>query len=500
MSLTAKPPRTTEGPVSNTSHAVSGKPVSVTREKPWYHLSLTKQVFLGLIVGGLIGALFPDVGMQLKPLSSLFLRMIKMLIAPLLFSTLVIGIAGSGDHGRVGRLGVKTLVYFEVATTLALAIGLWVANTFQPGVGFHLLSNKNTSLDLASITASAASVSHHSFIDTILHMVPDSIVGAMAQGDILQVVVFSVFFALAIMSAGVKAAPVLKGLESLSDIMFKVVGLVMAFAPFGVMGAIAYTIGQNGLGVLTIYAKLVGSLYFALVAFVIVVLSVVCAIAKIPLFKLLSAIREPFLIAFSTASSESALPKAMTVMERFGVPKDVVSFVMPTGYSFNLDGSTLYLALAALFVAQMAGIQLPLEQQLMMMLTLMLTSKGVAAVPRASLVVLAGTLAAFNLPVEGIAVILGIDHVLDMGRTSVNLLGNCVASAVVARWEGVLDDSKMKHFTRGEETMLLDTDAVIPTGVNIHPEVSLPKAVSHPHGEIVLPFSQHPHNNVGAGL
>jgi proton glutamate symport protein len=495
MSLTATPPRSRDGHPQAPGGGDT-KRVAKPKAKPWYQLSLTKQVFLGLLVGGLLGALLPDVAVQLKPLSALFLRMIKMLIAPLLFSTLVIGIAGSGDHGRVGRLGIKTLVYFEVATTLALAIGLWVANTLQPGAGFHLLSNAGTgaATDLASITANAATMGHHSFMDTILHMVPDSIVGAMAQGDILQVVVFSVFFALAIMSAGPKAAPVLKGLESLSEIMFKVVGLVMAFAPLGVMGAIAYTIGQNGLGVLAVYAKLVGALYLALAAFVVIVLAVVCAIAKIPVLKLLSAIREPFLIAFSTASSESALPKAMTVMERFGVPKDVVSFVMPTGYSFNLDGSTLYLALAALFVAQMAGIKMPLEQQLMMMLTLMLTSKGVAAVPRASLVVLAGTLAAFNLPVEGIAVILGIDHVLDMGRTSVNLLGNCVASAVVARWEGVLDDSKMHHFTL-EDDELADLHPATPAETH-----QLPKALPHPHGEIVLPFSQNTHPSVGAGL
>jgi proton glutamate symport protein len=430
---------------------------------------LTQQVFVGLIGGLLVGALWPDVGVQLQGFSHLFLRLIKMLIAPLLFATLVVGIAGTGDHKRVGRLGLKTIVYFEVATTLALGIGLMVANWFQPGAGFGgaaggigtAASAGKATAELAQITGNAAHVATQNGWDVWLHMVPESIVAAMAQGDILQVVVFSVFFALALMAAGDKGKPVLVALESLSEVMFKLVGLVMAFAPLGVMGAMAATVGKNGLGVMWVYAKLAGSLYLALFLFVAVVLGLVCFAIRVPLLKLLSAIREPFLIAFSTASSESALPKAMTVMHRFGVPKDVVSFVMPTGYSFNLDGSTLYLSLATLFVAQMAGIPLSLQEQLMIMLTLMLTSKGVAAVPRASLVVLAGTLAAFKLPVEGIAVILGIDHVLDMGRTAVNLLGNCVASVVVARWEGVLDDSKMTAFVPGlsDAADLLETAA-----------------------------------------
>lgn len=409
-------------------------------------LSITQQIFLALLLGGLVGALWPEVGVSLQPLSDLFLRLIKMLIAPLLFATLVVGIAGSGDHHKVGRLGWKTLVYFEIATTLALVIGLLVGNLFQPGAGLSLAATANQTGEMAQITQNAGQLANHSFLESLVHMVPESVVAAMAQGDILQLVVFSVFFALALMAAGDKGRPILAGLESLSEVMFKFVGYVMAFAPMGVFGAIAATIGHNGLGVLVTYAKLAGSLYFALIVFVALVLIVVCNLVRVPFFKLMSAIREPFLLAFSTASSEAALPKAMNVMERFGVPKDIVAFVMPTGYSFNLDGSTLYLALAALFVAQMAGVDMSLGQQLMMMLTLMLTSKGVAAVPRASLVILAGTLTAFGLPLEGVAVILGIDHLLDMGRTSVNLVGNCVATTVVARWEGVLDDQKMQSF------------------------------------------------------
>lgn len=412
--------------------------------------SLVVQVVIGMVIGVLLGWLVPDFAVQLKPLSTIFLRMIKMLIAPLLFATLVIGIAGTGDHKHFGRMGFKTILYFEVATTVALIIGLLVGNILEPGKGMTLDMGASHAGELSQITENAASVSHSGW-DTLIHIFPTSVVDAMAKGDILQLVVFAVFFALGLAAAGDKGKPIMNVLESLSEVMFKFVGYVMAFAPLGVLGAMAATVGTNGLGVLGIYAKLAGSLYLALALFVIIVLVSVCTIVRVPFMNLLKAIREPFILAFSTASSEAALPKAMEMMEKFGVPKGIVSFVMPTGYSFNLDGSTLYLSLATLFVAQMAGIHMPLEQQILMMLTLMLTSKGVAAVPRASLVILAGTLTAFNLPMEGIAVILGIDHVLDMGRTSVNLLGNCVATTVVARWEGVLDDEKMHAFDAAAE-------------------------------------------------
>lgn len=407
---------------------------------------LVAQVVIGMILGIAIGHFFPDLGKSIQPLSTLFIRMIKMLIAPLLFATLVIGIAGAGSHKNLGRMGLKTIIYFEIATTVALAIGLGVANLLKPGAGMSLDMGAGNLDQLTQIQTNASGLQSHSFWDTILHMVPTSVVKAMAEGDILQLVVFSVFFALALAAAGDKGKPIMTALESLSEVMFKFVNYVMVFAPMGVMAAMAGTVGTNGLQVLMIYAKLVGSLYFALILFVAVVLVSVCTLFRIPFLRLMQAVKEPFVLAFTTASSESALPKAMEAMERFGVPKGVVSFVLPTGYSFNLDGSTLYLSLASLFVAQMAGIEMSWQQQLIMVGTLMLTSKGVAAVPRASLVILAGTLAAFKLPMEGIAVILGIDHVLDMGRTSVNLLGNCVASAVVARWEGVLDDEKMATF------------------------------------------------------
>lgn len=418
--------------------------------------SLVVQVVVGMVLGVAIGHFLPELGVAIQPLSKIFLNMIKMLIAPLLFATLVIGIAGAGSHHTVGRMGLKTIIYFEVATTIALIIGLGVANFLQPGAGMSLDLGSGNADQLAQIAGNAKTVSNHSFWDTLVHMFPTSVIKSMAEGDVLQLVVFSVFFALALGAAGEKGKPVMNVLESLSEVMFKFVGYVMAFAPMGVMAAMAATVGRNGLDVLLIYAKLVGSLYFALALFVVTVLITVCSLFRIPFGKLMKAIREPFILAFSTASSESALPKAMESMERFGVPKGVVSFVMPTGYSFNLDGSTLYLSLATLFVAQMVGVELSIQQQVIMLLTLMLTSKGVAAVPRASLVILAGTLTAFNLPLEGIAVILGIDHVLDMGRTSVNLLGNCVASAVVARWEGVLDDEKMAAYGTEDEIPLED--------------------------------------------
>ncbi|WP_303672586.1 dicarboxylate/amino acid:cation symporter [Vampirovibrio chlorellavorus] len=421
--------------------------------------SLVVQVVAGMVLGIALGHFWPEVGVQIKPLSDIFLRMIKMLIAPLIFATLVIGIAGTGSHKNLGRLGAKTLIYFELATIPALIIGMVVANLLRPGDGIDMsaLSAKGVA-QLGAITGNIETVQHHTLWDTLVNMVPTSVIDAMARGDILQLVVFSVFFALAILSAGEKARPILGVLQSLSEIMFEFVNKVMAFAPMGVMAAIAATVGANGLKILLVYAKLVGALYFALGIFVLLVLCSACAIARIPFLRLMKAIKEPFLLAFSTASSESALPKAMEVMERFGVPKNVVSFVMPTGYSFNLDGSTLYVALAALFVAQMAHVEMSLQSQLVMLLTLILTTKGVAAVPKASLVVLAATLSAFHLPMEGVAVILGIDHFLDMGRTSINLVGNCVASAVVARWEGVFDDDKMNVF--GTENEVFEEETV----------------------------------------
>lgn len=404
---------------------------------------LTLAIFISLILGILVGWLAPHFAQKLHPLGVIFLRMVKMIIAPLLFSTLVVGIAGHGDIKSIGKVGLKTLVYFEVVTTLALVIGLFVGNVFQPGVGFHVSANQ------ASINAAqqmATVQTQHSFSGMMSDMFPTSVIQAMAEGNLLQIVIFSLFFALAICAVGQKAKPIVEVLNSLTEIMFKFTEYVMYFAPIGIFGAVASTVGESGIGVIAGYAKIVFSLYFALALFVIIVLVAVCKIVKIPFMGLIRTIREPALLAFSTASSEAALPKAMELMEKFGVPKSIVGFVMPTGYTFNLDGSTLYLALGVLFSTQILGIHLSFEQQLVMMLTLMLTSKGIAAVPRVALIVLAGTLASFNYSVIGVAILLGIDQILDMGRTTVNLIGNCVATVVIARWENEFDYVKMNDF------------------------------------------------------
>jgi proton glutamate symport protein len=369
----------------------------------------------------------PKQAVALAILGTIFLRLIKSIIAPLLFGTLVSGIAGAGNVKTMGRIGGKAILYFEVVTTVALFVGLGAVNLIRPGVGVQL--QKGTPTGIAQTTAGFSQILEHTF--------PTSIIDAMARGEVLQIVVFAFIFGAACATVGAKAQPVVKFCESLSEVMFKYTNYIMLFAPFGVFGAMAATVGERGVGVLRNLGKLVLTLYGAEVFFVVVVLGAVTAIAKIPLRRFIRYAREPFLLAFSTASSESALPIALENMEQFGVPKHIAAFVLPTGYSFNLDGSTLYLAMAAMFVAQAAGVHVPLGTQLVMMLTLMLTSKGVAGVPRASLVILAGTLATFNLPIEGVAVILGVDTLMDMARTSVNILGNCLATAVVARWEGV---------------------------------------------------------------
>jgi proton glutamate symport protein len=401
--------------------------------------STTTQIFIGLAVGIAIGAVWPDAGVAIKPLADLFLRMIKMIIAPLLFATLVGGIAGTGDLRSMGRIGLKAIVWFELATTVALVIGLVMMNVFRPGAGVSVALGGDTSQLVAM------SRTQQGPWDILLHLVPTSVIDAMAKGDILQIVVFSTFFGIALASVGEKGAPVLKLLDGVAHVMFVVTGYVMRFAPVGVMAAIAATVGGKGIAILVTLGKLVLVMYGSLVLFLLVVVGGAALLIRVPVLAFARAIREPFLIAFTTASSEAALPKALEVMERFGVPKRIVSFVLPTGYSMNLDGSTLYLSAASLFVAQLAGVELTVWQQVVMMLTLMVTSKGVAGVPRAALVILTATLTAFDLPLEGAALLLGIDQVLDMGRTAVNVAGNCIATAVVARWEGVFDDEQMRR-------------------------------------------------------
>lgn len=391
-------------------------------------LSLTAWIFVGMALGIVLGFLAPGLAANLAPVSNIFLRLIKSIIAPLLFGTLVAGIASTGSIRAMGRIGLKAIIYFEIVTTIALFLGLAAVNLARPGDGMQL-APATTDLNVPKAQTSVGAILEHTF--------PSSIIDAMARGEVLQIVVFSFLFGAAAASVGSAAEPVVRFAESLAEIMFRYTKYVMYLAPFGVGAAMAVTIATRGIGVLYGLGKLIVTMYVAQVLFVVVVLGAVVAIARIPLRRFLNAAREPFLIAFSTASSEAALPRALENMERFGVPKHIVGFVMPTGYSFNLDGTTLYLSLASVFVAQAAGIEMPLGQQLIMMLTLMLTSKGVAGVPRAALVILAGTLGTFGLPLEGAAVLLAIDAVMDMARTSVNVLGNCLATAVVARWEGV---------------------------------------------------------------
>ena len=413
------------------------------------HSKLTLLIFIALILGIIFGCVAPDWAVKMQPFATIFLRMVKMIIAPLLFATLVVGIAGHGDVKQLSKIGIKTIIYFEVVTTLALFIGLVAGNVFKPGVGFNL---DVTAGNLKAAGLMAATDAHTSIHEMIINIFPTSIVDAMATGNLLQIVVFSIVFALAICTVGKAAEPVLDILKSLSKIMFKFTEYVMYFAPIGIFGAISYTIGTNGIKVLGGYFKVIFSLYAALAIFVVLVLIIACEIAKISFRALIRTLEEPALLAFTTASSEAAFPKAIEIMENFGVPKNIVGFVMPTGYTFNLDGSTLYLAIGVMFSAQIAGIHLSIEQQIIIMIALMLTSKGVAGVPRVSLIVLAGTLASFDIPIIGVAILLGIDHILDMGRTTVNLVGNCIATVVIARWENQFDYDKMRNYIEQQKT------------------------------------------------
>ncbi len=412
-------------------------------------VSLTQWILVAMVVGVLVGWAFPESAQDLKPFSQVFLRMIKSLIAPLIFATLVVGIAGHGDDMKqVGRLAFKSLVYFEIVTTLALFVGLLAVNVSRPGEGVNLNVPAEKGKELATKGKTLGEV--------LEHAVPTSVVEAAATNEVLQIVFWSILFAMALSQVpGKPRETMLTTLEALAEVMFKFTGIVMKYAPIGIGAAIAVTVGHSGLGILKNLAYLILTLYIALVIFMLVVLLPAALLARVPLRKFAKAVKEPALIAFSTTSSEAALPKAMTAMQGIGVPRKIVAFVMPTGYSFNLDGTTLYLAVASIFAAQAAGIQLSLDQQLVMMITLMVTSKGVAGVPRASLVILSGTLASFNLPLEAVAVILGVDELMDMARTTVNLIGNCLATCVIARWEGEFDDSA------GDPTDSLPPDSAV---------------------------------------
>ncbi len=405
-------------------------------------ISLTGAIVIAMIVGGVIGfgiaegAVSKETGAALLTtfdvLSKIFLKLIKTIVSPLIFSTLVVGIAGHSNLKQVGRMGLKAIIYFEVVTTLALFIGLAAINFTKAGVG---VSKPDTTETLAKPPAQNAA-------DIVLHVFPDNVAKSVAEGQVLQVVVFSLLFGMGLAMVEDKhKQKLLPAIEAFAETMFKFTKIVMYYAPVAVGAAMAYTVGKMGIDVLGNLAKLVLTLYGALIVFIVFVLVPVALLFRINIKRFVAAVSEPASLAFATSASEAALPLAMENMEKFGVPRQVVSFVIPTGYSFNLDGSTLYLALASIFVAQAANVDLPLSTQIVMMVTLMLTSKGVAGVPRATLVIILGTCAQFGLPEWPVAVILGVDAIMDMARTAVNVTGNCLASAVVARWEGVLNDN-----------------------------------------------------------
>ncbi|MBB5286671.1 proton glutamate symport protein [Rhabdobacter roseus] len=426
--------------------------------------NLTTSILVAMLIGTEVGYDFPALATQLTFLRKIFLQMIKTIIAPLLFATLVAGIAGHSDLKQVGRMGWKSLLYFEAVTTIALFIGLFFANWFKPGEGI---------IPPTTLESELPTVAPQSWQAIITHAFPENIAKSIYNGEVLQIVVFSVIFGVSLaMLPHDRKQKLVGGIENLAEVMFKFTKIVMLFAPIGVGAAIAETVGHMGIDVLRNLAMLLATLYCALLAFLGLVLVPVALFARIPLLKFAKTIAEPVSIAFATTSSESALPKAMEKMEKFGVPRQIVSFVMPTGYSFNLDGSTLYLALATIFVAQATGHDFPLSQQLAMVFLLMLTSKGVAGIPRATLVILLGAVANFNLPEWPVLLIMGIDELMDMARTSVNVIGNCLATAVVARWEGELDDVKMQRSDQVPEedvvAQLLEPDE--------------PKPLSYPSG------------------
>ena len=393
--------------------------------------TITPWIFAAMLAGAEIGVDAPAFAVHLRVVSDIFLRLIKTIVAPLILCTLITGIAGHGDLKSVGRMGIRSLIYFEIATTLALVIGLIAINLTHAGNGLTLPAAPHEAVTIPAALR---------WDDFLLHIFPENIAKSIAEGQILQVAVFAVFFGIALATLPEsKRGPVLRLTESLSEVMFRFTNVVMYFAPIGVGAAMAFTVGHMGLGVMVNLGKLLLTFYAALIAFVLLVLLPAALIFKVPIRRFISAVAEPATIAFATSTSEAALPRAMECMEALGVPRRIVSFVIPAGYSFNLDGSTLYLAVASIFVAQAAGIHMPISTQLVMMATLILTSKGVAGVPRATLVVLLATAATFGLPTEPIFVILGIDALMDMARTALNVTGNCLASAIVARWENAFD-------------------------------------------------------------
>jgi proton glutamate symport protein len=412
-----------------------------------FKLSLASQIFIGLILGIIVGAIFygnETAQNFLQPFGDIFLRMIKMIVVPIIVSSLIVAVAGVGDLKAVGKLGAKSLSYFVVVTMIAIAVGLISANIIQPGAGVNM--DKLEQTDISTYVDTAETKQHESFVDTLVHIVPSNPVQAMVQGDMLAIIFFSVLFGLSIAAIGEKGKPVFRFFQGTAEGMFYLTNMVMKFAPIGVFALIGVTISKFGLESLIPLGKLALSVYGTMIFFVIVILGLIAKFVGFNIFTLIKLLKEELILAFSTASSEAVLPKLMEKMEKAGCPKHIATFVIPTGYSFNLDGSTLYQALAAIFIAQMYGIDLSAYEQITLMLVLMITSKGIAGVPGVSFVVLLATLGTVGIPIEGLAFIAGIDRILDMVRTAVNVVGNSLAAIVMSKWEGEFNQEKANHY------------------------------------------------------
>ncbi|MCY9668580.1 cation:dicarboxylase symporter family transporter [Paenibacillus alginolyticus] len=408
---------------------------------------LAFQILFGLLLGIIVGAIFygnPTIESYLKPAGDIFIRLIKMIVVPIVVSSLIVGVAGVGDIKKLGRLGGKTLLYFEIVTTIAIIFGLIIANVFHPGAGVDMAGLAKS--DITKYVEATKTVTSHSFADTFVNIVPNNIFQSLAAGDMLAIIFFSVLFGLGVAAIGDKGKPVLSFFQGVAESMFWVTNQIMKFAPIGVFGLIGVTVSKFGVGSLLPLGKLVIAVYVGMFLFVVIVLGLIAKLCGTSLWAIIRILKDELILAYSTASSETALPKMMEKMEKFGVPKAITSFVVPIGYSFNLDGSTLYQAIAALFIAQMYGIHMSISSQIMLMLVLMLTSKGIAGVPGASFVVLLATLGSVGIPLEGLAFIAGIDRILDMARTVVNVIGNSMAAVVMAKWEGQYDKSKGKQY------------------------------------------------------
>lgn len=415
--------------------------------KKKFKFTLAYQILIGLILGIIIGAIFfgnPGVEKYLQPIGTMFLNMIKMIVVPIIISTLIVGVAGTGDIKQLGKLGGKTLLYFEIVTTIAILVGLLSANIFKPGVGLDISTLTKGNID--QYIQTTEEVQNNGFMDIIVNIIPSNIIESMAAGDMLAIIFFSVLFGLGVAAVGERGKPVLAFFQGTADAMFWVTNLIMKFAPFGVFALIGVTVSKFGLESLIPLGKLMILVYATMAFFIVVVLGIIAKICGINIFHIIKVLKDELILAYSTSSSETVLPKVMQKMERFGCPKDIVSFVIPTGYSFNLDGSTLYQALAAIFIAQMYGIDLSIIEQITLMLVLMVTSKGIAGVPGVSFVVLLATLGTVGIPLEGLAFIAGIDRILDMARTVVNVVGNALATVVMSKWEGRFDTEKEQKY------------------------------------------------------